>query len=131
MQSSLTLALLRCIPTNGQVYYDGLATSTLNLDALRNAITTIPQQPELISGTLRDNLDPFSEYDDAILTDALRSAGLYALQSEHPDTAISLDSLISAGGSNVSIGQRQIIGLAQAIVRKSKVLILDEGLFPI
>ena len=80
-----------------------------------------------MSGSLRQNLDPFDQYDDASLNDALRSAGLFSLQQDVEEGRITLDSQISSGGSNLSVGQRQILALARAIIRGSKLLILDEG----
>ncbi|KAF9261735.1 hypothetical protein L218DRAFT_1001520 [Marasmius fiardii PR-910] len=126
-KSSLMLSLLRCILTEGDVYYDGLATSKLNLQDLRSNITIIPQMPELISGSVRENLDPFGQHDDATLNDALRASGLFSLQSDGDQDRITLDSTISSGGNNLSVGQRQILALARAIVRGSKLFILDEA----
>ncbi|KIK58475.1 hypothetical protein GYMLUDRAFT_1006164, partial [Collybiopsis luxurians FD-317 M1] len=128
-QSSLALSLLRCIHTTDGVIYDGIPTSSINLDTLRSSITIIPQVPEL-SGTLRPNFDPFWDVDDLILNDSLRAAGLTALQDHFTgdEEKITLDTTISGGGSNLSVGQRQIIALARALVQRSKLLILDEGM---
>ncbi|KAJ3801154.1 hypothetical protein GGU11DRAFT_770568 [Lentinula aff. detonsa] len=127
-KSSLTLSLLRCIFTEGTVYYDGVPTDKINLDALRSNITIIPQVPELLSGTLRQNLDPFDQYDDATLNDALRAAGLFALQSEMSEGRITLDSSIASGGGNLSVGQRQILALARALVHYRTDTIIQDSL---
>ncbi|KAE9388220.1 P-loop containing nucleoside triphosphate hydrolase protein, partial [Gymnopus androsaceus JB14] len=130
LYSLLTLSLLCCICTSGDIFYDGLSINKMNLEALRTQITIIPQIPELISGSLRENLDPFEEHNDFMLNNALKLAGLQALQEDMPEKdRIMLDTLVSSGGTNFSLGQQQIIALARAIVCRSKLLILDKGYF--
>jgi ABC-type bacteriocin/lantibiotic exporter with double-glycine peptidase domain len=81
----------------------------------------------MLSGTLRHNLDPFEQYDDATLNDALRTAGFFTLQADMDEGKITLDTQISSGGGSLSVSQRQILALAQAVVRGSKLLSLHEG----
>ena len=81
----------------------------------------------VIVGTLRRNLDPFEQNDDATLNSALRASGLFSLQTDTDEARLTLDYDIAGGGKNLSVGQRQIIALARAILRNSKLLILDEG----
>ncbi|KZS96534.1 P-loop containing nucleoside triphosphate hydrolase protein [Sistotremastrum niveocremeum HHB9708] len=126
-KSTVALALLRAIPTTGSIIYDGRDVSEVNLDVLRSHITIIPQHPELLAGTLRENLDPFGEHDDATLNDALRASGLYHTQVEGAEGGVGLDTDVTSGGTNFSQGQRQILALARAILRRSKIVILDEA----
>lgn len=105
--------------------FDGIDTAQIDLSAVRSNITIIPQDPELLSGTLRENLDPFGEHDDSTLNDVLRASGLHHTQDE--EGGIGLDTDVSSGGANFSQGQRQILALARAILRRSKLVILDEA----
>lgn len=106
-KSSLSLALLRfIIPSNGTISIDGRTVDSTNLEALRSRITLIPQDPTLFSGTLRSNLDPNDEYDDAVLWQAVQRSG-FAKQGEQGSEGakgVSLDTVVQSGGSNFSQG---------------------------
>uniref|UniRef100_A0A8B9TRX8 Multidrug resistance-associated protein 1 n=1 Tax=Anas platyrhynchos TaxID=8839 RepID=A0A8B9TRX8_ANAPL len=124
-KSSLTLGLFRINEAaEGEIIIDGINIAKIGLHDLRFKITIIPQDPILFSGSLRMNLDPFDQHSDEDIWRSLELAHLKNFVSALPDK---LNHECAEGGENLSVGQRQLVCLARALLRKSKILVLDEA----
>ncbi|NXR75548.1 MRP1 protein, partial [Pycnonotus jocosus] len=124
-KSSLTLGLFRINEAaEGEIIIDGINIAKIGLHDLRFKITIIPQDPVLFAGSLRMNLDPFDQHSDEDIWRSLELAHLKNFVSSLPDK---LNHECAEGGENLSVGQRQLVCLARALLRKSKILVLDEA----
>ncbi|KAF9479792.1 multidrug resistance-associated ABC transporter [Pholiota conissans] len=135
-KSTLALSFFRFVEAaEGRIMVDGIDISRIGLTDLRTRLTIIPQDPTLLSGTLRATLDVFGEYEDAEIYEALRRVHLIPSDTsiEHGESTGNrnifqdLDSKVSETGDNMSSGEKQLLCMARAILKHSKVLIMDEA----
>jgi len=124
-KSTMLLVLMRMYELNGgTIYIDGQDTAQIGLHTLRKSLAIIPQDPVVFSGTIRDNLDPFQEFRDEEIWAALEHAHLKAYIDLQPQK---LSHVVAEFGENLSVGQRQLICMARALLKKPKILLMDEA----
>ncbi|TDL20293.1 multidrug resistance-associated ABC transporter [Rickenella mellea] len=131
-KSSLLQALFRMVEiTGGEIEIDGVNIRQIGLDVLRRQLALVPQDSTLFLGTLRENLDPQNARTDAEMISALRRAWLLPRDGAPPDPVadakFSLDTAVSDEGSNFSAGEKQLLALCRAILKGSRIIVLDEA----
>ena len=124
-KSTITLCLFRILEaTEGKILIDDVDISKLGLEILRHNLTIIPQDPALMEGSLRYNIDPLEKSDDKEIIKVMEKIGFdYIIKRDKQG----LNQEIAEGGSNLSVGEKQLICITRAILRKSKIIIMDEA----
>ena len=113
--------------SGGRITIDGVDIGTIGLHDLRSRLAIIPQDPTLFRGTVRSNLDPFDQHTDLELWHALRQADLVGDSIDNASSRFNLETVVEEEGLNFSLGQRQLMALARALVRGSQIIVCDEA----
>lgn len=127
-KSTLLMAVLRLVNlAKGRIVIDGVETSHVDLKTLRDAIAVIPQDPVMFPGPLRFNLDPSGRTSDEKMLEALEQVHLIGGKTSENKPVLTLDTIIQENGQNFSSGERQLVSLARALAKGSKIIMIDEA----